>query len=274
MNRFEVTLNEQLAPDVVRMRVRAERPARFGKPGQFVIVRPFATSERIPLTICAAEPAGGSIDLVIQVVGATTADLAGVEPGNRLADVVGPLGTPTEIERYGTVVAVAGGVGIAIALPVARALHEAGNTVIGILGARDRDHVILESEFAQVTAALDVLTDDGSWGRRGLVTDGLARILDSGRVDLVHAVGPIPMMRAVAEMTRPYGIRTVASLNPIMVDGTGMCGGCRVSVNGESRFACVDGPEFDAHLVDFELLARRNRAFAAQETAMRETLHV
>lgn len=243
------------------MVVDAPRVAAHAHPGQFVIVRATSNGERIPLTISHWARDIGSIELVVQAVGRTTRDLVGMRPGDALADVLGPLGRPTEIDSFGTVAVVAGGVGAAIALPVAYALAAVGNDVVGVLGARSSEHLILVPEFSEACAVVHLVTEDGSSGRRGLVTDELSDLITRTTVDRVFTVGPIAMMRAVAEVTRPVPIPTVASLNPIMVDGTGMCGGCRVNVAGVQRFACVDGPEFDAHAVDFDGLEARNRAY-------------
>lgn len=263
---FRIRSAWSLNPDVKRFRIDAPRVARYWRPGQFAIVRVDAAGERVPFTVAEADPAEGWIGLVVQAVGATTRRINTLGEGDELADVAGPLGTPTEVRRFGTVCVVGGGVGAAIAWPSARAFREAGNDVVSILGGRTADRVVLADEMAAVSGELHVVTDDGSSGRRGLVTDVLADLLAGGRrVDRVLAVGPVAMMRAVAETTRSYAVPTVASLNPIMIDGTGMCGGCRVRVDGETRFACVDGPEFDAHLVDFDVLAVRNGAFRAQE---------
>lgn len=264
--RFLIRGASPVGPGIVWFDVEAPRVARYAHPGQFVIVRATDDGERIPLTICDFDGEAGTITLIVQAVGRTTTEMQDLSAGDSLADVLGPLGTPTEIRRYGTCVVVAGGVGVAIALPVAHGLADAGNEVIGVLGARSAAHVILEEQFGDACDDLVVTTEDGSDGIPGFVTDGLARVLRDRRVDLVFTVGPIPMMQAVAEATRPAGIRTIASLNPIMVDGTGMCGGCRVSIDGRTRFACVDGPEFDAHLVDFVALARRNTSYRAFET--------
>jgi ferredoxin--NADP+ reductase len=251
---------------VKRFVVEAPKVARKHRAGQFVIVRVAEGGERIPLTISASDVEAGTITLVVQGVGKTSRSLNLLDVGDGVADVAGPLGTPSEVRLYGTVVTIGGGVGTAIAYPTSVAMKEAGNRVIAIVGGRNRDHLILEDELRVVCDEVYPTTDDGSYGFAGLVTEQLRALLDAGRrIDLVVAIGPIPMMRAVAEVTRPAGIPTVASLNPIMVDGTGMCGGCRVSVGGETRFACVDGPEFDAHLVDFDLLARRNRSYLAFE---------
>ncbi len=251
-----------LAPGVKYFRVMAPAVAKNRKAGQFVILRVWADGERIPLTIADSNADEGWIALIVQGVGRSTMVLNQLETGDSILDLVGPLGSPSHIENFGTAVSVGGGVGTAIAYPIAVALKEVGNEVISIIGGRSREFVILEEELAAVSDEVYPCTDDGSYGTHGFVTEKLQALIDSGRkLDFVLAIGPIPMMRAIAEVTRPYGIRTVVSLNPIMVDGTGMCGGCRVSVGGETRFACVDGPEFDAHDVDFELLARRNRAY-------------
>jgi ferredoxin--NADP+ reductase len=253
-----------LGPAIRYFRVSAPKIARRQRPGQFVIVRVMPRGERIPLTI--ADAGGDWIALIVQAVGRTTGIMSLLEAGDELEDLVGPLGTPSEIDRYGTVVIVGGGVGTAIAYPTARALVRAGNRVIAIIGGRTRDHVILEDELRASVDDVLVTTDDGSYGTHGFVTDVLEQLVTSDEPpDRVLAIGPIAMMRAVAEVTRPDGIPTVVSLNPIMVDGTGMCGGCRVRIGDQTRFACVDGPEFDAHLVDFDLLARRNGAYAEFE---------
>ena len=259
---FEVLEAKNLAPDIRYLRIEAPKIARRRKPGQFVIVRASSNGERIPLTIADAHPAEGWIALICQGVGKTTHQLNTVVAGDRIPDLAGPLGMPSRIERFGNVVAIGGGVGTAIAYPTAAALKEAGNRVVAIIGGRSREYIILEDEMRAVADEVYPTTDDGSYGYHGLVTGPLADLITSGPpIDLVLAIGPIPMMKAVAELTRPHAIETVVSLNPIMVDGTGMCGGCRVEVGGETRFACVDGPEFDAHQVDFELLTRRNTAY-------------
>ena len=261
-----------LAPGVKRFTVEAPRVARHQRPGQFVIVRLHEHGERIPLTIAAADAERGSIDLVVQAVGRTTHVLHTLGRGDQVLDVAGPLGRPSELARFGTVAAVAGGVGAAVILPIAAVLRDAGNRVVAIVGARTREQVILERELGAASHDLIVTTDDGSYGRAGFVTERLAEVLAREPIDRVLAAGPIAMMRAVAELTRSTGVVTVVSLNPIMVDGTGMCGGCRVLVDGQSRFACVDGPAFDAHRVDFEVLARRNTMYRPQERASLERL--
>lgn len=255
-----------LAENVKLFEIEAPRIAKKRQAGQFVIIRVEEHGERIPLTIADSDPIKGTVTIIVQGVGKTTSLLNSMEKDDYIKDVVGPLGTPSHIEKFGTVVSIGGGVGTAIAYPTAVALKEAGNYVITINGARSRDLVILEEQMKAVSDEAYVTTDDGSYGYHGFVTDKLKELIESGKkLDFVLAIGPIPMMKAVAEVTRPYEIKTVVSLNPIMVDGTGMCGGCRVIVNGESKFACVDGPEFDAHLVDFKNLTDRNRMYAEFE---------
>ncbi len=263
---YEVMSNTTLSGDVHRLVVRAPRVAEARQAGQFVIVRLGPGAERIPLTIADADSAEGSIVLVIQAVGKSTSDLVALAPGDEIHDVVGPLGRPSDLVPDGTAVCVAGGVGAAVILPIARRLAELGAAVVRVLGARTSASILFEDEFASF-AELVVCTDDGSAGRAGLVTDALRDLLASRSVDVVYAAGPVPMMRAVAAVTRPLGVRTIVSLNPIMVDGTGMCGGCRVTVDGAMRFACVDGPEFDAHGVDFDELADRLSTYRPFERA-------
>jgi ferredoxin--NADP+ reductase len=241
---------------VTRLDVSAPRIAEILRAGQFVIVRRGGGAERIPLTVADADPVAGTIALVIQAVGKSTKELVALEPGESLADVAGPLGHPTELIASGRALCIGGGVGTAVVHPIAQSLHARGVAVLSIIGGRSREWVIMEKELRGVGEVV-VCTDDGSYGRHGLVTDAAKDALAQGGVDIVYAVGPVPMMRAVANLTRPLGVRTIVSLNPVMVDGTGMCGGCRVAVGGETRFACVDGPEFDGHLVDFELLMDR-----------------
>jgi glutamate synthase (NADPH/NADH) small chain len=255
-----------LSAAVRSFRIHVPSIAHHCAPGQFVIVRGDERSERIPLTIADFDPAGGSITLVVQLVGAGTLRLDTLREGDRLLDVAGPLGHRSEIARFGTVVTVAGGVGIAPVFPIQRALKEAGNTVLCILGARSRDLLFWEDRMRATSDRLVVMTDDGSAGEKGLVTAALQRLLDAGeRIDRVLAIGPAFMMRAVAETTRPAGLRTIVSLNSVMVDGTGMCGGCRVEVGGATRFTCVDGPEFDGHQVDFGLLLSRLATYRDSE---------
>lgn len=260
----DVLANDRLAIDIHRLVVRAPRVAAVARAGQFVIVRRGDGAERIPLTIAETDAGTGTISLVIQAVGKSTRDLVALGVGERICDVAGPLGHPTELVDAERAVCVGGGVGTAVMLPVATALRARGTNVTSVIGARSADHVILEAELGRVGAVV-VCTDDGTRGRAGLVTEGLADVAAGGGVGAVYAAGPVPMMRAVAELTRPLGIRTIVSLNPIMVDGTGMCGGCRVQVDGEMRFACVDGPEFDGHTVDFDELADRLTTYQAWE---------
>lgn len=262
---FPILEAEFLGPNVKQFAIAAPRIARKQKPGQFVIIRVHQNGERIPLTIKASDPQRGTITLVVQAVGKTTAMMNELGAGDALLDVVGPLGKPSEIESYGHCVIIGGGVGTAIALPITQALHDAGNRVTAILGARTKELLLLEREVREASDALFVMTDDGSYGEQGLVTHKLLELLAERAVDYVLAIGPVPMMRAVAEATRPLGIRTVVSLNSIMVDGTGMCGGCRVIIGDTSKFACVDGPEFDAHQVDFQVLMQRNAMYREQE---------
>jgi ferredoxin--NADP+ reductase len=261
---FPIVATRDLGPNVKEFTITAPRIAKKQKAGQFVIIRLHENGERIPLTIKGSDPAQGTIQLVVQAVGKTTSMLNDMEAGDGILDVVGPLGKASEIERYGTVIVIGGGVGTAIALPTAAAMHDAGNRVFSILGARTRDLLILEDEVRKVSDQTFIMTDDGSYGQKGLVTDKLRQLIQLP-VGLVLAIGPVPMMRAVAEVTREQGIKTVVSLNSIMVDGTGMCGGCRVVVDGKSAFACVDGPEFDAHGVDFQILSQRNAMYREQE---------
>lgn len=266
ITRYEVMANTTLSTDVHRLIVRAPRVAVIRQPGQFVIVRLGPGAERIPLTIADSDADAGTIVLVIQAVGKSTSDLVALAPGDLIHDIVGPLGRPSDLVVEGTAVCVAGGVGAAVIFPIARRLAEQGADVITVLGARTSASVLFEEEFASF-AELVVCTDDGSAGRAGVVTDALRDLLAARSVDVVYAAGPVPMMRAVAAVTRPLGVRTIVSLNPLMVDGTGMCGGCRVTVDGAMRFACVDGPEFDAHGVDFDELADRLGTYRESERA-------
>ncbi len=259
-----VVANTRLSPTVVRLVVTAPRIAQIRQPGQFVIVRQGPGAERIPLTIADADPAAGTIALVIQAVGKSTAELAALPAGASIQDVAGPLGRPTHLIAAGRAVCVGGGVGTAVVYPIARALRERGVAVTSIIGGRAREWVILEDEL-RVCGQVIVCTDDGSYGRPGFVTEALREVLAHGAVTAVYAAGPVPMMRAVAAMTRPLGVPTIVSLNPIMVDGTGMCGGCRVTVGGQTRYACVDGPEFDGHQVDFDELADRLTTYRSFE---------
>lgn len=263
---FKIWAAKFIAPGIKRFVIEAPRIAKKHQAGQFVILRLDEHGERIPLTIESANREAGTISIVVQSVGKTTYQLNSLEAGDRILDVVGPLGKPSVIENFGTVVVVGGGVGTALAYPTTAALKRAGNRVLSIVGGRNKDLVILEEEMRAVSDELYVTTDDGSYGEKGLVTDKLRELLVSDEaIRFVLAVGPIPMMKAVADLTREKGIHTMVSLNPIMVDGTGMCGGCRVLVAGRSQFACVDGPEFNAHEVDFEVLMQRNRMYLDAE---------
>jgi ferredoxin--NADP+ reductase len=263
---FNILHAEFLAPGIKRFVIEAPRIARKQRPGQFVIVRIHEEGERIPLTIENSDPQKGTINIVVQSLGKTTNLLNSLGAGDHIMDVVGPLGKPSEIEKFGTVVVMGGGVGTAMAYPTAAALKHAGNKIISIVGARNKELVILEREMREVSDVLMITTDDGSYADKGFVTDKLRQLIQNGvPIHLVLAVGPIPMMKAVADMTRSEHIRTLVSLNPIMIDGTGMCGGCRVLVDNKSQFACVDGPEFDAHQVNFAVLVQRNGAYRSQE---------
>lgn len=265
---------EFLATDIKKFVIEAPLIARKRKPGQFVIIRVWENGERIPLTIVDSDESAGTITLIVQGVGKTTLLMNTLQTGDFVHDLVGPLGKPTHIENFGLVVCVSGGVGTAEVLPIAKALKAAGNTVITILGARTQELVIAEDEMKNYCDEVIITTDDGSYGRKGFVTEALWDILKrEQKPNYVLAVGPLPMMKAVSEMTKPYGIHTEVSLNSIMVDGTGMCGCCRVNVGGKTLFVCVDGPEFDAHQVDFDQLAKRQRQFLPQEKVSLDYLH-
>ena len=267
-----IVARDQLSPNVTRLVLEAPRIAEIRRPGQFVIVRLDEHAERIPLTIADADPVAGTISLIIQSIGASTMDLVALQPGDAVRDVAGPLGRPTDLIDRGHAVCVGGGVGTAVVYPIAQELHRRGVSVTSVIGGRSREWVIMEAEL-RTAGDVVVCTDDGSYGRHGFVTEALKDLCEAGGIDEVFAVGPVPMMRAVSELTRPYAIRTTVSLNAIMVDGTGMCGGCRVSVDGQTRYACVDGPEFDGHTVDFGSLADRlttYKAFEQQTLARRE----
>jgi len=239
--------------------------ARKCAPGQFVIIRIDEKGERIPLTIADWDGKEGSVTLVFMEVGATTLRLAQLKAGDSIANFVGPLGVPSHIEEFGTVVCVAGGVGVAPIVPITRALKEKGNKIISILGARCKELLFWEDELRSVSDELIVTTDDGTYGRKGVVTEPLKEILEREKIDRVVAIGPTVMMKFCSKTTKPFGVKTIVSLNPIMVDGTGMCGCCRVSVGGTTKFACVDGPEFDGHEVDWDLLAARQRTYLDEE---------
>lgn len=255
---FRIVKKEILNPTVTRMDIEAPLIAKKAEPGQFIILRVDEEGERIPLTIADFDREAGSVSIIFQVVGATTQRLNRKEAGEYLQDFVGPLGTKSEVEGLKKVAVVGGGVGCAIAYPVAKKLHQLGAQVHSIVGFRNKDLVILEKDFEAVSDKLLIQTDDGSYGEKGLVTDALKKLIESGeQYDEVIAIGPLIMMKFVAKLTKEYGIKTVVSMNPIMIDGTGMCGGCRLTVGGKTKFACVDGPDFDGHEVDFdEAMAR------------------
>jgi ferredoxin--NADP+ reductase len=252
----KVVAKAQLSPNVTRLDVVAPRIAQIRQPGQFVIVHRGGEAERIPLTIADADPAAGTIALVIQAVGKSTRELVALEPGEAVTNVAGPLGHPTEMIESGRALCIGGGVGTAVVHPIAQGLQRRGVAVVSIIGGRSKEWVIFEPELQRLGQVI-VCTDDGSYGRHGFVTDAARDTLAQGGIDIVYAVGPVPMMRAVVNLTKPLGVRTIVSLNPVMVDGTGMCGGCRVDIGGATKFACVDGPEFDGHQVDFDLLMDR-----------------
>ena len=263
---FPIVDARLLAASVKQFRVAAPEIAKKCKPGQFVVLRTYEEGERIPLTIADADPSGGTITLIFQEVGKSTMYLGKLKTGDSILDLIGPLGRPTHIENFGTVVCIGGGIGIAPVYPIAKGMRETGNKVISIIGARTKDLLILEEEMARVSHVLKVSTDDGSYGFHGFVSDILQDVIDKGNpIHLVVAIGPVPMMRVVCNVTRSRNLKTVVSLNPIMVDATGMCGACRVSVGGRTRFVCVDGPEFDGHEVNFAELVKRQRAYLDQE---------
>ena len=262
---FSIIEKEALNPTVTKMVIDAPLVAKKAKAGQFVILRAHEKGERIPLTVAGFDREKGTVTVIYQIVGATTKRLDQLQVGDCLADFVGPLGRPTEIEGKKRVVVVGGGVGNAIALPVAKAFYEAGTVVDAVIGFRCKDLVILEEEFKSVSKEFVLMTDDGSEGRKGLVTEVLKELLERNTYDEVIAIGPLPMMKFVCKLTKEYGVKTIVSMNPIMIDGTGMCGGCRLTVGGETKFACVDGPEFDGHLVDFDEAMERGRTYHAFE---------
>ena len=262
----EVVAKTVLGPDILRMEVAHRKIASKARPGQFVILRLTETGERFPLTIADSDAQAGTITLILAVVGKSTTLLADMTVGQRILDLVGPLGVASEIERYGRVLCVGGGIGTGPLYPIAKALKEAGNRLTVVIGARSGDLVILEDEFRAFADEVRVATDDGTYGREGFVTDVIADLFAERQTfDKAWAIGPVPMMRAVCKVTGEASLPTVVSLNPIMVDGTGMCGGCRVIVGDEVKFACVDGPEFDGHQVDFDSLARRLTAYRGRE---------
>lgn len=264
---FQITRKQEMAKgSIIRFDITAPKIAAKAKAGQFVIVRINETGERIPLTIADKDEFAGIITLIFQVVGKTTALMRSLKEGDLIRDVVGPLGKAAEVEKTGTVVMVGGGTGVAILHHVTKAFKEAGNYVIGIIGAKEKDLIILEDEMRAMCDELIVTTDDGSWGERGFVTQPLQKYLEERYdVKLVYAIGPIVMMKNVCKLTKKYNLPTMVSLNPVMIDGTGMCGGCRVTVDNKTQFCCVDGPDFDGHLVDFEELEKRNNIYLKDE---------
>lgn len=259
-----VVSRAQLSPNVTRLDVAAPRIAQIRQPGQFVIVYRAENAERIPLTIADADPVAGTIALVIQAVGKSTRDLVSMSPGESIAGIAGPLGKPTELISTGRALCIGGGVGTAVVHPIAQGLSRRGVAVTSIIGGRSKEWVIFEQDLRRLGEVI-VCTDDGSYGRRGFVTDAAKEALAAGGWNIVYAVGPVPMMRAVVNLTKAAGVHTIVSLNPVMVDGTGMCGGCRVAVGGQTLFACVDGPEFDGHQVDFDLLLDRLSTYREYE---------
>ncbi len=263
---YKIVRKQVLNDNVTRMSIVAPLVANKGKAGQFIIFRVDEFGERVPLTIAGTNKEEGTVDIIFQTVGKATRLLSTKEEGDEILDFVGPLGKPSALEGYKKACVIGGGVGTAIAYPSAVALHEQGTEVDVIVGFRNKDIVILEDDFKKASDNLYMMTDDGSYGEHGFVTKKLEDLLEAGvDYDLVIAIGPVPMMRAVVQLTKPKGIKTLVSLNPIMVDGTGMCGGCRVSIAGKSKFACVDGPEFDGFDVDFDDLMRRNRSYIEEE---------
>lgn len=263
---YQILEKKELAPKVHYFRIFAPEIASQALPGQFVVLRIDEKGERIPLTIADTNFEEKSITLLVQEVGKTTAHLASLKKGDYISDLAGPLGVPTEIENFGCVCGVGGGFGIAALYPIAKALKKKGNKVISIIGARSKNLLIMEEEMKNVSDILYITTDDGTYGEKGFVSDVLKRLLQQKEsIDRVIAIGPVPMMKVVSDITKEYGIKTIVSLNPIMVDGTGMCGACRVRIGDQTKFACVHGPDFDAHLVDFELLTKRLRTYKEQE---------
>jgi ferredoxin/flavodoxin---NADP+ reductase len=263
---FRIVHKEILAPTITKYVIEAPYVARKRKAGNFVIIRVEETGERIPLTLVDSDLKNGTVTLIIQAIGKTTKALAMKNAGDYIMDLMGPLGNPTPIETGKTIACIGGGVGTAELYPITRALKEAGNNIYTIVGARSKELIILEKEMEQVSNQLFITTDDGSYKRKGFVTDQLKELLDANLgINMVYAIGPLPMMKAVSNLTKPYNVRTVVSLNAVMVDGTGMCGGCRVSVNGKMKFACVDGPEFEGHEVDFDEMLMRNRSYSEME---------
>ncbi len=270
---YKIVRKEKMAHDtIVLNEIEAKQIAKKAKPGQFVILKIDETGERIPLTMANVDKERGTITIIYMIVGKSTRSFSMLEVGDAYQDCVGPLGQPTIIEKKGTVVCVGGGTGTAVLHPITRGMHEAGNNVITILGARTKDYIIMEDEMSRVSNELRICTDDGSKGRHGFVTEELREILETQDVDEVVAIGPVPMMKFVSLLTKEFGVPTLVSLNPIMIDGTGMCGGCRVTIGGKTKFACVDGPEFDGHQVDYDGLMRRLGAYKHEEEHSNECM--
>lgn len=268
---YRIAEKEVLNPTVVKMVVEAPLIAKKAQPGQFIIFRAKEDSERVPLTIADYDRENGTVTIIFQIVGASTMELNSLNKGDYILDFVGPLGTPSKIDGLKKVCVIGGGVGCAIAYPIAKKLHENGAEVHSVTGFRNKDLIILEDEFSKVSDVLKIMTDDGSYGEKGLVTEALEKLIaDGNEYDEVIAIGPLVMMKFVSLTTKKYGIKTTVSMNPIMVDGTGMCGGCRLTVGGETKFACVDGPDFDGHLVDFDEAMSRSGVYREFETTRRE----
>ena len=268
---YRIVEKEALNPTVTRMVIEAPLVARKAQPGQFIIFRASEDGERVPLTIADYDREKGTVTIIFQIVGGATMELNALEAGDSLTDFVGPLGKPSDLEGLKKVAVVGGGVGCAIAYPTAKRLHELGAEVHAVAGFRSRDLVILEKEFSAVSDRMLMMTDDGSYGEKGLVTNALERLIQEGnRYDEVIAIGPLVMMKFVCKLTKEYGIKTVVSMNPIMIDGTGMCGGCRLTVGGQTKFACVDGPDFDGHQVDFDEAMQRGGMYRDFEAHARE----
>ncbi len=268
---FKITEKVCLNPTVTKLSIEAPLVAKKAKAGQFIIVRPFEDSERIPLTIAGSDAAAGTVDIIFQIVGGTTMELNTLNAGDYVQDFVGPLGQATHIDGLKKVCVVGGGVGCAIALPVAKALHENGCEVHSVVGFRNKDLLILEDEFKSYSSVLKIMTDDGSYGEKGLVTGALEALVNAGNeYDLVITIGPLIMMKFVVKTCQKFGLKSLVSMNPIMIDGTGMCGGCRLTVGGETKFACVDGPDFDGDLVDFDEAMKRGAMYRDFETHKRE----
>lgn len=265
-----VRRQEMTGGTVILNEIEAPLIAKKARPGQFVILKANENGERIPLTMADSDPEKGTITIIYMVVGKSTALFRDLQVGDSYQDVIGPLGKATHLEKVGKVICVGGGTGVAVLHPITRALKEIGNDVTCIIGARNKDLLILEEEMKKASHDLRVCTDDGSYGHHGFVTQVMQEVLDAGEVKLVVAIGPVPMMKAVSKITKDYNVPTMVSLNPIMVDGTGMCGGCRVTIGGETKFACVDGPEFDGHQVDFDELIMRLQAYQEDERKCHE----